>query len=149
MMVMAVRQFERLFREVASLDIDKSDLKRLESFIAERLRELLVRGQALAKMNGRDLIEYADLPVTAGLQKNIQEFRKLDETLNLSPILDKLSGLPLLDLDYAESTLQHIPEITGGMTISLAKIFRVLDDGLKNPGSEEWQKVERIYEVLL
>ena len=71
MMVMAVRQFERLFREVASLDIDKSDLKRLESFIAERLRELLVRGQALAKMNGRDLIEYADLPVTAGLQKNI------------------------------------------------------------------------------
>ena len=148
-MVMAFRQFERLFREVASLDIDKSDLKRMEDFIADRLHELLLRGQAFAKMNGRDLIEYTDLPITAGLQENIQEFRKLDETLNLSPILDKLSGLPLLDLDYAESTLQHIPEITGGITTSLAKVFRVLDDRLKNPGSKEWDKVERIYAILL
>ncbi len=148
-MVMAIRQFERLFREAASLDIDKSDLKRLEEFIALRLHDLLVRGQASAKMNGRDLIEYADLPITAGLQENIQEFRKLDETLNLSPILDKLSGLPLLDLDYAESTLERIPEITGGMTISLAKVFRVLDERLKNPGSDEWEKVEQIYRILL
>ncbi len=148
-MVMAIRQFERLFREAASLDIDKSDLKRLEEFIALRLHDLLVRGQASAKMNGRDFIEYADLPITAGLQENIQEFRKLDETLNLSPILDKLSGLPLLDLDYAESTLERIPEITGGMTISLAKVFRVLDERLKNPGSDEWEKVEQIYRILL
>lgn len=148
-MVMAIRQFERLFREAASLDIDKSDLKRLEEFIALRLHDLLVRGQASAKMNGRDLIEYADLPITAGLQENIQEFRKLDETLNLSPILDKLSGQPLLDLDYAESTLERIPEITGGMTISLAKVFCVLDERLKNPGSDEWEKVEQIYRILL
>ncbi len=148
-MVMAIRQFERLFREAASLDIDKSDLKRLEEFIALRLHDLLVRGQASAKMNGRDLVEYVDLPITAGLQENIQEFRKLDETLNLSPILDKLSGLPLLDLDYAESTLERIPEITGGMTISLAKVFRVLDERLKNPGSDEWEKVEQIYRILL
>ncbi len=148
-MVMAVRQFERLFREAASLDIDKSDLKRLEDFIARRLHDLLLLGQVSAKMNGRDLIEYADLPITAGLQESIREFKRLDETLNLKTILDKLAGLPQLDLDYAESTREHIPEIAGGMTISLAKVFRALDEKLKNPGSEEWEKVERIYEILL
>ncbi len=148
-MVMAVRQFERLFREAASLDIDKSDLKRLEDFIARRLHDLLLLGQVSAKMNGRDLIEYADLPITAGLQESIREFKRLDETLNLKTILDKLAGLPQLDLDYAESTRGHIPEIAGGMTISLAKVFRALDEKLKNPGSEEWEKVERIYEILL
>ncbi len=148
-MVMAMRQFERLFRETASLDIDKSDLKRLEDFIAKRLYDLLLLGQASAKMNGRDVIEQADLPITAGLQKNIQEFRRLDEALNLGIILDKLAGLPQLDLDYAQSTRDRIPEIAGGITVSLAKVFRTLDEKLKNPGSEEWEKVEQIYEILL
>ncbi len=148
-MVMAVKQFERLFREAASLDIDKSDIKRLEDFIANRLHDLLLLGQVSARMNNRDLIEYADLPITPGLQKSIREFRKLDESLNLSTVLEKIAGLPQLDLDYAESTIAHIPEIAGGMTISLARVFRVLDEKLKNPGSEEWEKVKNIYEILL
>jgi len=147
-MVMAVRQFERLFREAASLDIDKSDIKRLEGFVAGRLHRLLMRGVASAKMNGRDLVEYSDLPITAGIQECIQEFRMLDETLHLSPILQQLSRLPMLELDYAESTLERIPEITGGITISTAKVFRVIDDKLKNPGSDEWDKVERIFDIV-
>ncbi len=69
---MAVKQFERLFREAASLDIDKSDIKRLEDFINARLHDLLLLGEIAAKANGRDVIEVHDLPITKGLQASLR-----------------------------------------------------------------------------
>jgi len=98
-MVMGVKQFEKLFREAASLDIDKSDIKRLDDFVNERLHDLLLLAQSKAKANGRPVIDWI--------------------------------------------------EITGGITVSLAKVFKTVDPHLKNPGTEEWEKIEQIYKILL
>src|ERR1700733_3423936 len=88
--VMAVAKFERFFRSAAGLDVDKADLKRYSEFVNEKLYDLLLRGEATAKANGRDIIEPIDLPITKGLQECIHEFIRLDEAIDLKPILDRL-----------------------------------------------------------
>ena len=59
--------FERFFRLAASLDVDKQDLKRYRDFVNHKIRDLLIRGEAAAKANGRNAIEPFDLPITKGL----------------------------------------------------------------------------------
>ncbi len=147
-MVMAVSQFERLFREAASLDIDKSDIKRLEDFVNQRLHDLLIRAQANARANGRDVIAIQDVPITKGLQEQIHQFRSYDEELNLKTILDQLSKLPTLDLDYDETVREKLPELVGGITVGLARVFRAIYPGLKNPATAEWETVEAVYRLL-
>ncbi|RMG11424.1 MAG: DUF1931 family protein [Deltaproteobacteria bacterium] len=148
-MVMAVSKFEKLFRAAAGLDVDKSDLSRLEDFVNRRLHALLLMGQAAAKANGRDIIEVHDLPITPGLQESIHFFRSLDETLEAGPILERLATLPALDLGYSSALEAKLPELAGGITVSLAKVFKAIWPELKNPGSTEWETVEAVYGLLL
>ncbi len=148
-MVMGIKQFQRLFRETANLAIDKSDVKRLSDFIGNRLRDLLILGQVSASVNGRDIIDYQDIPITAGLQQSIRDFRELDEELSLAPILEQQATLPPLKLGLSDMVEKKIPELVGGITVSLAKVFRTVYPDLKNPGSEEWERVEEIYKILL
>ncbi|HEC09479.1 MAG TPA: DUF1931 family protein, partial [Acidimicrobiales bacterium] len=63
-MVMGVTQFQRLFREAASIDLDKDDIKRLDDFVTARLHDLLLMAQRLAKANGRPVIDWIDVPLT-------------------------------------------------------------------------------------
>jgi hypothetical protein len=147
--VMGVARFERFFRTVAGLDIDKQDLKRYSEFVNGRIYDLLLRGQAAAKANGRDLIEPFDLPITKGLQESIFAFRDIDEEIELKPILDQLSTRPPLDLAYAEETEEHLPEIAGGLSVALARTFKLLNPSAKNVRSEDWDRAECIFSVLL
>jgi hypothetical protein len=57
MSAMSIAKFERFFRVTAGLDVDKSDLKRYSDFVNQKIYDLLLRGQATAKANGRDIIE--------------------------------------------------------------------------------------------
>ena len=148
-MVIAVKQFERLFREAASLDIDKNDIKRVDDFVNERLHDLLLLATAKAKANGRPAIAWIDMPITKGLQENINEFKKMDEDIALKDILDSLSKLPILDLPYDEELEKKIPDVFGGITISLAIVFKQVNPKLKNPATVEWEQVEGIYKILL
>src|ERR1700761_9779779 len=113
MSLMGIAKFERFFRVVAGLDVDKSDLRRYSDFVNAKIYDLLLRGQAAAKANGRDIIEPFDQPITKGLQERIHEFRTIDEQIELKPILDRLAALPPLDLAYSEETEGRLPEIAG------------------------------------
>ena len=149
MEVMAIAKFERFFRLVASLDVDKSDLKRYSTFVNDKIYDLLLRAQAAAKANGRDVIEPHDLPITKGLQERIHEFRRIDEQIELQPILDQLAARPPLDLAYSEETEARFPEIAGGISVALAHSFKVIDPDLKNPQTKYWECVLRIFHLLL
>ncbi len=148
-MVMGIKQMQRLFRVAAGITVDKSDMKRLSDFIGDRLRDLLVLGQVAASVNGRDIIEYQDIPITAGLQQAIREFRQIDESLSLADILRQQSQLPPLRYGISKVLEQKLAELVGGITVSLAKIFKVVNPGCKNPGTAEWEQVEQIYAILL
>jgi len=148
-MVMGIRQFEKLFRLAASLDLDKSDIKRLDDFINAKLHDLLLMAQRIARMNGREIITEADLPLTKGLQENMQAFAQMDEALSLDEILAHLAKLPPMDLGVGEDVEAMLPSLAGGLTVALAKVFKTVNPDLKNPQTEDWERAEAIFGLLL
>ncbi len=116
MPIMSIVKFEHFFRAAAGVDVDKADLKRFSEFINHKVHDLLVRGEAVAQANGRDLIEPYDLPITKGLQESSHRFRGLDQEiiaiLNTirAAAIDCLGGpgvlsihwLPVLEIDTHE-----------------------------------------------
>jgi hypothetical protein len=147
--VMAVPRFERLFRRAAGIDVDKMDLRRYSDFINRKLYDLLVVGEEAARLNGRDSIEPVHLPIANGLQKCIEEFRTLDEEVELDPILDQLAARPPLDLPYDEELEALLPVIVGGLSVALAHSFKIIDPTLKNPSTEHWQRSFQVFDLLL
>lgn len=149
MPVMGVPKFERFFREAASLDVDKDDIKRYSDFVNEEIYDLLLIGQATAKANSRDVIERWDLPITKGLQESIHNFRKMDQDIELEPILDELAARPQLDVTLSEETTADLPRIAGGVSVALARAFKLLDTRLENPSSEHWDRAFQLFRLLM
>jgi hypothetical protein len=149
MHVMSVAKFERFFRVAGSLDVDKDDIKRYDDFVHDRIYDLLIRGQAAAKANLRDVIEPHDVPITKGLQENIERFKKIDEEIELKPILEQLATRPNLDMALADETEAQLPVIAGGLSVALAHTFRIIDPKLKNPHGIEWERCGKVFEELL
>lgn len=147
--LMAVSKFERLFRLAAGLDVDKSDLKRLNDFVRQKVYDLLLAAQATARANGRDVIEVQDLPITKGLRESIQAFEALDTELELEPILAHLAELPPLELAYSYEVEAELPRLVGALTVALAKAFKVLDPEVKNPQPLHWERAIDIFNLLL
>jgi hypothetical protein len=148
MPLIAVPKFERLFREAASLDVDKDDLKRHQELVGKKTRDLLVVAQAAATSNNRDIVFYRDLPITAGLQKTIDEFERLDTQLELSPILDVFAQHSP-EITLSDEAEQRMPSVVGGLTVALAKTFKIIDPEVKNPSTEHWERATRIFDLLL
>ncbi|WP_433177433.1 DUF1931 family protein [Actinoallomurus sp. CA-150999] len=144
-----IPQFQRLFRAAASLNVDKDDLKRYDDFVDGKIHDLLLIGQAHARSNGRDVIQPHDLPVTKGLQESIHEFRKLDEEVELQSLLERLARHPPFDLAVADETEEGLPDIAGGLTVALARAFKLIDSKVKNPHTEHWERVARVFDLLL
>lgn len=149
MHVMSIAKFERFFRTTASLDIDKQDFKRYSDFINRKLYDLLCRGEAIARANGHKRIELIDLPITKGLQAQLDEFSKLDENLELAPILDHLSARPPLGLALSDDIESQLSTLAGGISVALAHSFKILDPKLKNPRALHWQRTFQIFDLLL
>jgi hypothetical protein len=148
MPVTGVDRFERFFRAAAGLDVDKDDLRRYRDFVNRKLYDLLVIGQAAAKANGRDIIEPSDLPITRGPQEGIHEFEQLDEEVELQPILDDLAMLPQLDLAPSVDIEARCGHRRRPHPRS-ARAFKLLDPKVKNPRSEHWDRVFRLFDLLL
>ncbi|MCW2913064.1 MAG: hypothetical protein JWN52_1132 [Actinomycetia bacterium] len=149
MPVMGVARFERFFRAAAGLDVDKDDLKRYNEFIDHKLYDLLLMAQATAKANRRDIIEPFDLPITKGLQESIHKFRALNEEVELAPILEQLATYPPLDATPSEETEARLPEIVGGLSLALARTFKIIDPDRKNPQTAQWDRAQQIFDLLL
>jgi hypothetical protein len=147
--VMGVPKFERFFRVAGDLDVDKDDLKRFNDFVTEKLADLLIMGQASASANGRDVIEFWDLPLTKGLQESMHQFRRLDEEIELAPILELLTTWPQLDRDLSDETRERLPELVGGISVALARTFKLIDPNVRNPQTAQWERAFRIFDLLL
>ncbi|GAB3004804.1 DUF1931 family protein [Amycolatopsis acidiphila] len=149
MSVMGVAKFERFFRAAAGLDVDKNDLKRYNQFINTQLYDLFLMARNTAKTNGRDVIEPQDLPITKGLQESMHEFRRLDEDIELQPLLDAIAARPSLELAVSEEAEARLPAIAGGLSCALARTFKLIEPGLKNPQTTHWETVFEIFDLLL
>ena len=149
MPVMGVARFERFFRAAAGLDVDKDDLKRFDEFVDQQLYDLLLIAQAAAKANRRDVVQPSDLPITKGLQESIHDFERIDQEVELQPILDQLAARPQLDLSLSEEVEARLPAIVGGLAVALARTLKIIDPDVKNPQSRHWERAFRIFDLLL
>ncbi|EFI36122.1 protein of unknown function DUF1931 [Desulfonatronospira thiodismutans ASO3-1] len=143
------KKFEALFRNAAGLDMDKSDLKRLYEVVNQKMHDMLEMGVVTAQANGRDVIQFYDLPITMAFKEQLREVREYDETLNLEPILEQLATLPKLKLDYSSEVENALPELTGAITVALAKMFKAVNPELKNPKPQDWEKVISVFNILI
>jgi Domain of unknown function (DUF1931) len=149
MPVFGFMRFERFFLAAGSVDVDRDDMKRFLDFVNDIIYDLLIRGQANAEANGRDIIQPWDLPITAGLQKAMHQFRKLDENIELRPILDDLTARPPLAYALGEETEARLPEIFGGSSVALARTLKILEPGARRIQPAEWNRAFRIFDLLI
>ena len=147
--IMSVAKFERFFRSAASVEVDKADLKRYSDFVHRKTYDLLLMAQAKAKANARDVIEPFDLPITKGLQENLDALRRLDDRVELEPILQSLAQLPVLDLAYGDDTPAELPAVVGGLSVALARSFKMVDPTLGHPQTKHWDMAFALFDLLL
>ena len=131
------------------VDVDRDDIKRYLDFVNDALYDLLLIGQATAKANVRDVIEPWDLPVTKGLQESPHAFQRLEEEIELRPILESLAARPPLDATLDEETEARLPLLFGGISVALARTFKLIDAELKAVHSEEWERTFSLFRLLI
>jgi hypothetical protein len=144
-----IPRFQRLFREVAGIDVDKEDLRRHEEFVNRKIYDLLLRAVAIAKANGRDVILPCDVPITKGLQERMHEFRALNQDTDIRPILDEMAKRPPLELEYSDQLEAALPDIAGALSVALARSFSLIDPDLKNPQAVHWERAFNLFDLLL
>jgi hypothetical protein len=148
-MVVAIDKLERFFRQAGGIDVDKSDLRRYETFVNRKLHDLLIRGEATAKANGRDIVQRIDLPVTKGVQECLHQFEALADEIPVRAALAEFVARPPLDLAYDVELEAWLPDLAGGLSVALARSFRIIDPELKNPMTQHWERTFQLFDLLL
>jgi hypothetical protein len=146
---MGFTKFERFFRAAGGVSVDRDDIKRYLDFVNDAIYDLLLIGQVTAKANVRDIIEPEDLPVTKGLQESVHTFRRLEEQVELRPILESLAARPPLDRALSDVTQDRLPDLFGGISVALARTFKLVDADVKAVHSEEWERAFSIFRLLI
>ena len=147
--VEGIAQIERFFRAAAELDVDKDDIRRYFDFIEQKVSDLLLMAQHTAKANDRVRVEPQDLPITKGLQENIHAFEAMDEGLGLGRILERRTPEPQFDLPYGDETEALLPSIAGGLSVALARTFKIIDPKMKHAATAQWEQAFGIFDQLL
>ena len=140
--------FERFFRSVASIKIHKNDVRRFREFVDEQIDDIAIAGRNSAKWNGRDVVVPQDLPITRGVQERMREFDKLEEAEEIRELLRQVVRQPPSDVTFADDTERLLPELFGGLSIALARSFRVVDPKVSNPSTEHWDRVFTLFRLV-
>lgn len=140
--------FERFFRSAASIKIDKNDIRRFREFVDEKIDDIAIAGRNSATGNGRDVIAPQDLPITKGLQERMREFDKFDEAEEIRELLRQQVRRPPAEVTFAEQTERLLPELFGGLSIALARSFRMIEPRLTNPATEHWERTFDIFRLV-
>jgi hypothetical protein len=149
MPVMGFTKFERFFRAAGGVSVDRDDVKRYLDFVNDTIYDLLLIGQATAKANVRDIVEPWDLPVTKGLQESVHAFDRLEEDIELGPVLESIAARPPLDDALSEAAQARLPQLFGGISVALARIFKLLDADNKAVHSAEWERAFSLFRLLI
>ena len=144
-----IPEVQRFFRAAGDVDVDKDDVKRYREFVDEKVDDLAIAGRDAARWNGRDVIAPQDLPITKGLQEQMRVFGRLEEAGELRRLLRDSLRRPPGDVTFGEETEDVLVEVFGGISLALARSFRIVDPQVRNPSTEHWERVFTLFELLL
>jgi hypothetical protein len=145
---MGIPLFERFFHSIAGIKVDKNDLRRFREFVDEQIDSIAIAGRDAAKWNGRDVIVPQDLPITKGVQERMREFDKFDEAAEVRDLLRQLVRRPPADVTFSEDTERLLLELFGGLSVALARSFRVIDPTSKNPSTQHWDRAFALFRLI-
>jgi hypothetical protein len=144
-----IPELERFFREAGGVDVDKADVDRFRAFVDEKVDDIAIAGRDAARWNNRDEIAPQDLPITKGLQERMREFGKLDTADDLREALRGSLRRPPDDVTFGEETQAVLTDVFGGISVALARSFRIVDPDVKNPSTRHWDRAYEIFRLLL
>ncbi|HEY4603377.1 MAG TPA: DUF1931 family protein [Blastococcus sp.] len=144
-----IPEVQRFFRAAGDVDVDKDDVKRYREFVDEKVDDLAIAGRDAARWNGRDVIAPQDLPITKGLQEQMRVFGRLEEAGELRRLLRDSLRRPPDDVTFGEETEDVLVEVFGGLSIALARSFRIVDPQVRNPSTEHWDRAFDLFRLLL
>ena len=148
-MIMGYTRMKEFLRRSAGVDIDKSDMDRLTDLIGRKLNDLLVIGVRNASYNNRDIVMEPDLPLTKGILEHLKVFRRYEEEIDLKPILDHLAAYPPLERTLSLDVEAMLPDLVGTLAMLAGQTIKIIDPEVKNPGSDVWDQVLHLMELLL
>jgi hypothetical protein len=140
--------FERFFRSVAGLKIDRNDVRRFRDFVDQMVDDLAIAGRNSARWNDRDVIAPQDLPITAGLQERMREFDKLDDAGDVRRLLREVVRRPPADVTFSEETEGMLVEVFGGLGVAMARSMKLIDPDVTNPATEHWDRAFGLFRLL-
>lgn len=79
----------------------------------------------------------------------MREFDKLDEAEEIRQLLRGAVRRPPADVTFSEETEDMLPEVFGGISIALARSFRIVDPDVTNPSTEHWERGFELFRMLL
>jgi len=149
MAVTGAHKIEALYKKAAGLRLDKSKVKEISDLVDKKLYDLLLVAEQNAKYNARDIIWMCDVPLTKAMKESMQKFLKLEEELELQPILDHLAALPPLKYGLEEELEKKLPELVGTLIYIMANITKEFSDKDKTVSAEEMEKAETILNLMI
>jgi hypothetical protein len=144
-----IAELKRFFREAGRVNVDKADLRRYWAFVDEKVDDIAIAGRNAAKWNARDVIAPQDLPITSGLQQQMREFDELDEADALRRLLRQAMRRPPADVTFGAETEAVLTEVFGGLSVALAKSFRIIDGRVTNLNTEHWERAFELFRLLV
>jgi Domain of unknown function (DUF1931) len=149
LMIVGYTRMKEFLRRSTGVEIDKSDMDRLTDLIGKKLNDLLVIGVRNASYNNRDIVMEPDLPLTKGILEHIRVFRRYEEAIDLKPILDHLATYPPLERTLSLDVEAMLPDLVGTLAMLAGQAIKIIDPEVKNPGSDLWDRVLCLMELLL
>ena len=144
-----IPEVRRFFRAAGDVDVDKDDVKRYWQFVDEKVDDIAIAGRDSARWTGRDVIAPQDLPITKGLQEQMRAFSHLGEADELRRLLRESMRRPPADVTFGEETEDVLVEVFGGISVALARSFRVVDPQVRNPSTGDWDRAFDLFGLLL
>ena len=148
-MVIDYDPLKKFLRRSAGIDVDESDMKRLNDLIGTKLNDLLVIGVRNASYNDRDVVMEPDLPLTKSFLERRQEFRQFDEEIGLKPILEHLATYPPLERALSADVEAMLPDLAGTLAMLAGRAMKILDPAVRNPDGILWERVLSLMDLLL
>ena len=143
-----IPELERFFREAGGVDVDKADLDRYRAFVDEKVDDIAIAGRDSARWNNRDVIAPQDLPITKGLQERMREFAKLDTADDMRQLIGQNLRRPPDDVTFGDETEGVLTEVFGGLSLALARSFRIIDPEVVNPSSRHWDRAFELFRMV-
>ena len=144
-----IPEVKRFFREAGDVDVDKSDIVRFRAFVDEKIDDIAVSARDNARWNNRDVIAPQDLPITKGLQERIREFGKLETAGDMRDWIGQTLRRPPGDVTFGEETEDVLTEVFSGLSVGLARSFRIVDPEVRNPNTGHWERASALFGLLV